>query len=92
MQVINEPMRVVTTGTVEDRGIHVDGSEFMLGIPSERAFALESLPPGISVPWPTEHRIVDLASKSSYDERQLLELSSTLNLAISAATKQADAN
>ena len=92
MHVIDEPMRVVMAGTVEDRGIHIDGQEFMLGIPTERAFALESLPPGISVPWPTDDGILDLASKDSYDERQLVELSTSLNLAIAAATTQADSN
>ena len=90
MQVMDEPMRVVTTGTVEERSIHVDGSEFLLGIPSERAFALESLPPGLSVPWPTDNGIADLASKNSYDERQLVKLSTSLNLAIAAATQKAD--
>tara|TARA_R110002049_G_scaffold4601_6_gene32876 strand:+ start:71330 stop:72193 length:864 start_codon:yes stop_codon:yes gene_type:complete len=91
LRVINEPMRVVPAGTVEDRGIHVDGGEFMLGIPSQRAFALESLPPGLSVPWPVDGDAVDLATlacQSSYDEKTLTRLATKLNQAIASANGQ----
>lgn len=94
MNVVDEPMRVVATGTIEDREIHVDGAEFLLGIPSKRAFALESLPPGLSVRWPTDDataNIASLASQDSYSEQQLNELSTRLNRVIAAATSHADA-
>ncbi len=93
MRVVDEPMRCVAAGTIEDRGIHVDGSEFMLGIPTERAFALESLPPGVSISWPTEdgeESIASLASRASYDERQLSDLTTRLSRAIATAIASAN--
>ena len=88
LRVVDEPMQVVPAGTVEDREIHVDGQEFILGIPSERAFALESLPPGLSVSWKFAEgkgSIATLASQERYTEQELVELAATLNHAIRRA-------
>jgi len=87
MRVVDEPLRMVPWGTVEDRRIHVDGSQFLLGIPNERAFALEGLPPGTSIPW--SNPLGSLAGQSTYTQEQLTELSSYLNHVISVAAKQA---
>lgn len=38
-------------GLVEDRVLHVDGSRFTFGVPSEDALAIDKLPPGRKVPF-----------------------------------------
>ncbi|MEM7474771.1 MAG: hypothetical protein AAF483_07250 [Planctomycetota bacterium] len=75
--VVNEPMRWVPAGTKEERRIHVDGDEFLLGIPSEQAFALEGLPPGKDVNWTPQAQ--QLASKKNLDTQTLKELTIALN-------------
>ena len=79
-RVIDEPMRWVPSGTKEDRAIHVDGDEFILSIPTERAFALEKLPPGKDVPWTPAART--LAAQSSYETDALRQLTIALNQAL----------
>jgi hypothetical protein len=81
----SEPLRLVPTGTVEERGIHVDGSQFFLGIPNEQAFALEELPPGTSIPW--IQPVSPLVSNDSFTQPQLTELATYLNQCITAATR-----
>ena len=74
----NEPPRWAPAGLQEDRAIHVDGKEFnLIGIPNERAFAIEDLPPGIPIPWTPEARA--LAAKPSYQAEELRSLSFVLN-------------
>ncbi|MFM8893381.1 MAG: hypothetical protein ACKOTB_17510 [Planctomycetia bacterium] len=51
LAVVDEPPRWVPAGTREDRGIHVDENEFLLGVPTKRAFALVDLPPGRRLEW-----------------------------------------
>ena len=51
LAVVDEPPRWVPAGTREDRGIHVDQNEFLLGVPTKRAFALLDLPPGRRLAW-----------------------------------------
>jgi len=51
LAVVEEPPRWLAAGTREDRAIHVDGNEFLLGIPTRRAFALLDLPPGRPLAW-----------------------------------------
>jgi hypothetical protein len=81
-----EPLRLVPTATVEDRGIHVDGSQFFLGIPNNQAFALEDLPPGTSIPW--IEPLLPLASQDSFTQPELTELATYLNQCIAAAGGQ----
>jgi hypothetical protein len=74
----NEPPRWAPAGLQEDRAIHVDGKEFnLIGIPNERAFAIEDLPPGKPIPWTPEARA--LAAKPSYQAEELRKLSFALN-------------
>lgn len=82
-RIVNEPPRVVAVGTVEDRRIHVDGSEFLFGIPNDRAFALESLPPGPAMAWPNP--VSPLVSKRDYTTQELTELVAYLNQIIAGA-------
>jgi hypothetical protein len=51
LAVVDEPPRWLAGGTREDRAIHVDGNEFLLGIPTRRAFALLDMPPGLPLAW-----------------------------------------
>jgi len=77
IQVTDHPLTLVAGGTMEDRKVHVDGESFFLGIPSERAFALESLPPGKSLPWHEELR--ELAATSSFDRNSISKLVTAIN-------------
>ncbi len=81
LTVVDEPIKLVRSGTKEDRRIHVDSSEFILGgIPTERSFALESLPPGDVIPWTFEARQV--AAHTVYDAQSMQALTTALNAAL----------
>jgi len=83
----DQPPRWAAAGLREDRAIHVDGSQFnILGIPNQRAFAMEKLPPGKPIPWSDEARA--LAALDQYDAPALRGLSSALNAMLQAATQQ----
>ncbi len=83
----SEPLRWATAGVQEDRAIHVDGKEFnMLGIPNEKAFALERMPPGKPIAW-TE-KLKPLAALQNYSDESLRELSVALNEALQAFARQ----
>ncbi len=74
----SEPPRWAPAGLQEDRAIHVDRKEFnFIGIPNDRAFAIEDLPPGRPIPWTAEARA--LAAKPSYQADELRDLSLALN-------------
>lgn len=84
--VVDEPIRHLPAGFKEDRTIHIDGDEFTLGIPSERAFALEQLPPGKPLGWGDDGRMI--AALDSYSMDQVGELSMALNAALNRAKAQ----
>ena len=74
----SEPPRWAPAGLREDCAIHVDRKEFnFIGIPNERAFALEDLPPGKPISWTAE--ACALAAKPSYQTEELRSLSFALN-------------
>ncbi len=81
VRAVGEPMRWVPEGTKEDRRVHVDSGQFVLGvIPPESAFALEDLPPGASIAW-TESA-ARLAALPSYSLDSIRELANALNEAM----------
>lgn len=83
-KVADEPMRWLPPGMKEDRAIHVDGDEFsFFGIPNDRAFALEDLPPGKPIEWTAEAR--RLAAMGSYPDDVLRELTTALNAALQSS-------
>ncbi|MFN3189806.1 MAG: hypothetical protein ACE361_04730 [Aureliella sp.] len=76
-----DAIRGFPAGLKEDRKIHVDKSEFLLGgIPTDAAFALESLPPGQAVEW--SRAATELAALPAYSREQLQKLSDELNRCI----------
>ncbi|MFK7735478.1 MAG: hypothetical protein AB8B50_05605 [Pirellulaceae bacterium] len=76
--VTSEAIRGFPDGLKEDRKIHVDGDAFLLGgIPTERAFALESLPPGQQLNWTVEAK--QLAGLPAYSRQELQGLANALN-------------
>lgn len=81
--VAEQPMRWVPAGTKELREIHVDKGAFILGIPTERAFALEDLPPGKDIAW--SQRAARIAALPGYDPAQTSELVEALREALAAA-------
>ena len=81
--VSTEPIRKLEPNAVEDRAIHVDGGEFTLTIPSKRAFALESMPPGKKISW--TQAAADLAALESYDINNIQSLLRALNEATQAS-------
>lgn len=84
----SEALRWLPSGTKEDRAIHVDSELFLLGgIPTERAFALEDLPPGKAVAW--TDRAKAFAAQPSYDFDALRELTLALNEALQSLKKSA---
>ncbi|RMF43233.1 MAG: hypothetical protein D6753_05740 [Planctomycetota bacterium] len=81
LKLTDKPMRWVPAGTREERRIHVDASTFLLGgIPTERSFALEDLPPGRDVAWTPDAR--KYASLSRFSTDQLRALVEALNGAL----------
>lgn len=79
--VAEKTLRVVAPGTNEDRKIHVDGRSFFLTIPSERAFALEDLPPGTDIAWTSTAQ--SLATLATYDSNELNQFAAALNQMLS---------
>ncbi len=75
--VAEKTLRVVAPGTNEDRKIHVDGRSFFLGIPSERSFALEDLPPGANIAWSSDAQ--HMATRETYPTNELSEFAAALN-------------
>jgi hypothetical protein len=83
----DQPARWAAAGLREDRAIHVDGSQFnILGIPNERAFAIEKMPPGKSIAWSPEAQA--LAALERYDAASLRGLSASLNAMLQAAAQK----
>ncbi|WP_146525208.1 hypothetical protein [Novipirellula artificiosorum] len=76
---LSDPLRIIAAATREDRRIHVDEDAFFLGIPNERGFALENLPPGKDVAWNDELR--DLMCRDSYHAQSIGLLASAINRA-----------
>ncbi len=77
VRVADEPLRLVTLPVHEERVIHIDGSAFFLGIPAKQAFALEDLPPGKSISWTDELKMV--AAFEKFDEGSLSSIAQGLN-------------
>ncbi|MEZ6134722.1 MAG: hypothetical protein R3C53_07420 [Pirellulaceae bacterium] len=77
LRVVDAPLRHLPSGLEEDRKIHIDGNAFILGIPSERAFALEGLPPGREFSWTNSART--LAAQKRYTMDDIRQLSAELN-------------
>lgn len=83
LRVVDEPLRWLPPGLKESREIHVDGKEFsLLGIPTERAFALEDLPPGRELEWSLAGKRV--AGLARYTSDQLRDLAAALNESLAA--------
>lgn len=81
LSVVDDPMAWLPAGTRENRAIHVDGNEFsFLGIPTDRAFALEDLPPGQPVAWTSAAK--QIAGRSTYNLDELQQLTIALNQAL----------
>ncbi|MEM6470141.1 MAG: hypothetical protein AAF802_11350 [Planctomycetota bacterium] len=85
---INCPIRRTKWGTRETRNIHIDGNEFnFIGVPSELAFALEDLPPGIDLQWDSE--LAKLAKKTRYASDEATKLAILLtNATIQEGSKR----
>jgi hypothetical protein len=83
--VTNYPIHWVDSSKIEDRGIHVDGKEFTLGIPSKRAFALEQPPAGRPVVW--NQPAASLGALEEYDFDSMQRLMNALNEANIASSQ-----
>lgn len=87
LSVSNEPLRWIPRGMKEKRKVHVDKSLFLLGgIPTERAFALEDLPPGKPVQW--TQAAASVAALPTYDEANLKKLTVELGKLLQTMQKQ----
>ena len=74
---VDEQPRWLSPGTREDRAIHVDASEYVLGIPTMRAFALLDMPPGQPFPWSPALR--EVAARRTYPPETVRSLAVELN-------------
>ena len=79
---VEEPLRIIDGGTLEERPIHVDGRRFTFGLPTKKAFAVEDLPPGRRVDWSTSLRTA--ADMPTYSEQALDRLTAELDTAIAS--------
>lgn len=78
--VINHPIRVCRWNLDETRNIHVDDDQFnFLGVPGERAFALEDLPPGKELRWTPE--LARSAGQHTYSATELNRLAASVRQA-----------
>ncbi len=84
--VTNEAIRWLEPSTMEDRAIHVDGSEFTFTIPSKRAFAMEKMPPGRMIPW--SQQASSLAARDVYQLDEIQALLIALNEANLASQRK----
>jgi hypothetical protein len=73
----------------EDRELHVDADEFLLGVPGPNAFAIVSLPPGKAYKFHAELKRVAAAAKltSSTVERLANELARAMDPSRAAAAR-----
>lgn len=71
--------RWIDNDTIEDRAIHIDKTQFTLGIPSPLAFAMEKMPPGREIPWTAE--LLPLAALDQYSLEDIRGLMSAFNRA-----------
>ena len=74
---VDEQPRWLSPGTREDRAIHVDASEYVLGIPTMRAFALLDMPPGQPFPWSPALR--EVAARRTFPPETVRSLAVELN-------------
>ena len=76
LEFAEDEINYLPPGMVEDRIMHVDKSKFILGLPTEEAFAMESLPKGrafkISGP------LQKVGALENYSETSLQELATAL--------------
>jgi hypothetical protein len=86
LRVIDEPIRHLPPNFREDREIHVDGQEFIFGIPSEHAFALAQLPPGTPLNW--EDHSKPIAALEHYTMDEVRDLAIALNAALRNSKSQ----
>jgi hypothetical protein len=75
--VVEESIRWIRPGTREDRAVHVDSSEFRLGFPTKRSFALVDMPPGQAVDWSPGLRAI--AAEKYYSLQGLQSLAVALD-------------
>jgi len=75
-----DPPRWLPEGTRDERAIHVDASEFFLGMPTQDAFALMNLPPGTDLAWSPGLR--QIASADRYHADSLPQLAVAINQAL----------
>ncbi len=93
VRLADRPARWVLPGTREERRIHVDASTFLLGgIPTERSFALEDLPPGRDIEWfPDARKYAGLERFSADQLRALIEgLNASLHRLRNAQAERTD--
>ncbi|QDU86883.1 hypothetical protein Pla175_02370 [Pirellulimonas nuda] len=72
------------SGYIDRRRLHVDGREFTLGIPGERAFAVESLPAADRAKF--SPKMAEVAALAEFDKQTLFQLASELAKSIQAAS------
>jgi hypothetical protein len=77
--------RWIDNDAIEDRAIHIDKTQFTLGIPSPLAFAMEKMPPGREIPWTAD--LLPLAALDQYRLDDIRELMSAFNRANQNAGK-----
>ena len=80
LQPTADPPRWLSEGTRDERAIHVDASKFFLGMPTQEAFALMSLPPGTDLAW--SPRLRQAATADRYTAETLPVLAVAINQAL----------
>ncbi len=82
LTVSNDAIEIYPGGSRVANRLHVDGSSFVLGIPTAKTFASEHLPRSRQVPW--TDKLHEFAGRSNYSRETLAKLSAALNEAIQA--------
>jgi hypothetical protein len=82
------PPRWLQEGTHDSRSIHVDATKFAFGMPTQEAFAIASLPPGIELTWTAALR--QSACLPVYGDDELEQLTAAINEALDPLRAPAD--
>jgi hypothetical protein len=77
---LGTPPRWLHEGTHDNRSIHVDASKFILGLPTQEAFAISSLPPGSELTWTTA--LQQVAALPIYSDANLQQLTAAISEAL----------
>ena len=87
-RLVEDSMQALPIGFAFARQLSIDADEFILGVPSPRALALEDIPRHTAVP--VSARLAELAALPRFDRHRFRELTAAINTALRPLTARGD--